>query len=67
MANFFYFDQNNQKQGPVTEQQLKELAAQGLISPDTPMEADGHQGTAGQIPGLFPPNCDENSCSIKQR
>ena len=52
--NFFYFNQNNQKLGPVSEAQLKELAAQGAISPDTPMETDdGHKGTAGQIPGLF--------------
>ncbi|MCL2710959.1 MAG: DUF4339 domain-containing protein [Planctomycetaceae bacterium] len=53
--NYFYLDQTNQKQGPVSEQQLKELAAQGIIGPQTPMETDtGHQGTAGQIPGLFP-------------
>ena len=57
MTNFYYFDQANQKQGPVSEQQLKELATQGVITPDTPMETDtGHQGTAGQIPGIFPPN-----------
>ena len=55
MPNFFYFDQFNQKQGPVNDQQLKELAAQGAIGPQTPLETDtGHQGTAGQIPGLFP-------------
>ena len=55
MANFFYFDQVNQKQGPVSAQQLKELATQGVIGPNTPMESDtGHKGLAGQIPGLFP-------------
>jgi len=54
MPNFFYFDQFNQKQGPVDDQQLKELAAQGVIGPQTPLETDtGHKGTAGQIPGLF--------------
>jgi len=53
--DYFYFDQTNQKRGPVSEQQLKELAAQGLIGPYTPMETDtGHKGVAGQIPGLFP-------------
>jgi len=52
--NFFYFDQTNQKQGPVSEQQLKELAAREIIGPHTPMETDdGHKGVAGQIPGLF--------------
>ena len=54
MANYFYFDQNNQKCGPVNDQQLKALAAQGVINPNTPMETDtGHQGLAGQIPDLF--------------
>jgi hypothetical protein len=54
MTNFFYTDANGSKQGPVSEQQLKELATQRLINPNTPMETDtGHQGTAGQIPGLF--------------
>lgn len=54
MANFFYIDANGQKQGDVTDQQLKELAAQGVITPTTPLETDtGHKGTAGQIPGLF--------------
>ena len=53
MANFFYFDQHNQKLGPVTEEQLKELAAQGAITAQTPMETDtGHKGVAGQIPGM---------------
>ena len=54
MANFFYYDANGQKFGPVNDAQLKALAAQGAIHPQTPMEADtGHKGTAGQIPGLF--------------
>jgi len=54
MPNFFYTDANGQKQGPVNDQQLKALAAQGIITPSTPMETDsGHKGTAGQLPGLF--------------
>ena len=54
MTNYFYFDKNNQKHGPISEQQLKALATQGTIGPHTPMETDtGHKGTAGQIPGLF--------------
>ncbi|MCL2709951.1 MAG: DUF4339 domain-containing protein [Planctomycetaceae bacterium] len=52
--NFFYFDQTNQKRGPVSQQQLKELAARGIIGPHTPLETDGgHKGVAGQIAGLF--------------
>ena len=54
MPNFFYADANGQKQGPVNDQQLKALAAQGVITPQTPMETDsGYKGTAGQLPGLF--------------
>ena len=54
MANFFYTDTNGQKQGPVTDQQLRTMAAQGIITPNTPLETEGgHKGTAGQIRGLF--------------
>ena len=63
MANYLYIDANGQKQGPVNAQQLQALAAQGVITPDTPLKADtGHQGKAGQIPGLFttPPPAESN-------
>lgn len=54
MTSFFYFDASGQKQGPVNDQQLRALAAQGVINPQTPLETDtGHKGQAGQIPGLF--------------
>jgi len=53
MASFFYFDANGGKNGPYNEQQLQTLAAQGIITPSTPLETDGgHKGVAGQIPGL---------------
>ncbi|GHT32101.1 hypothetical protein FACS1894214_3840 [Planctomycetales bacterium] len=56
MANFFYFDGNGTKQGPVSQEQLKSLAQQGGIRPETQLETDGgHRGTANQISGLFPP------------
>jgi hypothetical protein len=54
MANWFYFDANGNKQGPITPQQLKALADRGIVSPGTAMETDtGKKGVAGQIPGLF--------------
>jgi hypothetical protein len=61
MTNYYYTDASGQKQGLVTEEQLRELAARGSINPHTPMESDtGYQGVAGQIPGLVfnnpPPN-----------
>ena len=53
MPNFFYTDANGLKQGPISEQRLKELAMSGIIAPNTPLETDsGHKGTAGQLPGL---------------
>jgi hypothetical protein len=52
-TSYFYFDQTNQRRGPVNEQQLRELATRGVIGPHTPMETDtGYEGVAGQIPGL---------------
>lgn len=54
MPNYFYTDANGRKQGPVNEQQLKELSARGIITPQTPVETESgrHKGVAGQIPGL---------------
>jgi len=55
MPNWFYLDANGQQQGPVSDSQLKTLATQGIIQPDTPLATDtGKKGTAGQIRGLFP-------------
>ena len=52
MTNFFLTDKNGTKH-TVNEQQLQVLAAQGKITPATPLETDtGHTGLAGQIPGL---------------
>jgi TM2 domain-containing membrane protein YozV len=52
MANYFYTDANGQRQ-QINDQQLQALAAKGIITPSTPLEAEGgHQGVAGQIPGL---------------
>ena len=54
MTRFTYLDANGVVQGPVNEQQLKDLATQGIINPHTQLAADtGHRGVAGQIPGLF--------------
>ena len=54
MPKYLYLDANGQKQGPINDQQLKALAAQGVITPETPLATDaGHKGKAGQIPGLF--------------
>lgn len=55
MSNFYYTDANGQRQGAFTSSQLKALVAQGIITPDTPLETDtGHKGLAGQVKGLFP-------------
>ena len=55
MPNWFYIDANGQKQGPVSDSQLKTLAEQQVIQPNTLLATDtGKRGTAGQIRGLFP-------------
>ena len=55
MPNFYYTDAYGQKQGVISPSQLKELIAQGIITPDTLLETDnGHKGYARQIKGLFP-------------
>ena len=52
MANYFYTDENGQKYS-LTEQRLQTLVDRGVITPTTPLTTDtGHQGLAGQIPGL---------------
>jgi len=63
MPNYFYIDANGQKHGLVNDQQLQALAAQGVITPNTPLETEGgHKGTAGQIPGLqFTPQTAEQT------
>ena len=54
MPIFFYTDTNGIKHGPINEQQLKSLATQKVITPQTILETDsGHKGQAGQIRGLF--------------
>ena len=54
MSNWFYYDQQGQKIGPITDSELRELIVQGLILPDTKLETDtGHSVKARQVPGLF--------------
>ena len=66
MSKFFIINPNGRKQGPITEERLQELAAQGIIEPNTPLETDnGHKGTAGQIPGLTFNNTQKRNHSRK--
>ena len=54
VAYYYYFDEANQKRGPITEQQLKERMQWGHISPDTLIiAADAEDKTiADHIHGL---------------
>ena len=55
---YFYTDANGQRQGPINDQTLLALIAQGIILRTTPMETEGgHRGLAGQlqIPGIVWP------------
>jgi len=54
LPNMFFIDRNGQRRGPINDQQLRTLALQKVIIPETPMETEfGHKGLAGQIPNLF--------------
>ncbi|MDR1140543.1 MAG: CD225/dispanin family protein, partial [Planctomycetaceae bacterium] len=54
MANWFYYDNFGFRQGPITDNDLKSLVAQGIITPQTKMETeDGKSDFASQIKGLF--------------
>ncbi|GHT20806.1 hypothetical protein FACS189419_00620 [Planctomycetales bacterium] len=66
MPNFFYYDANGQKFGPVNDGQLKTLALRGIITPQTQLETEsGQKGLAGQIPGLsFPSFAAESKPKI---
>ncbi len=56
MANWFVYDAQGNKRGPITSAQLKALVESGKINRETALETDsGHKGKAGQIKGLFPP------------
>ncbi|MDR3108840.1 MAG: DUF4339 domain-containing protein [Planctomycetaceae bacterium] len=35
MANWYYYDSSNQRQGLITDAELKYLSAQGIITPET--------------------------------
>ena len=53
MANWFYYDGNGQKQGPVTGGQLKGLAKAGMITPETVVETEeGKTAPARKVKGL---------------
>ena len=63
MPNYFFTDANGNKRGPLTPPQVRALAAQGIITPETPMETDGgHKGRAGQLRGLFKTNEQSPPC-----
>ena len=57
MANWYYYDNSGQKQGPIRGRQLKNLARNGIITPRTFIETeDGRITLAGNAQNLpFPP------------
>ncbi len=54
MTNWFYYDANGVKIGPVDNEGMKRLAGIGAVSPDTVIETDsGRKSVAGKIQGLI--------------
>jgi hypothetical protein len=53
-TQYIYIDTNGQKQGPVSKKELQKLALEGIIEPNTPVQAStGHKGVAGQLPDML--------------
>jgi len=53
MSTFYYYDNDGQKQGPVTSKQLKGLAQEGQITPETIIESEeGMTSPARQMKSL---------------
>lgn len=53
MRQFYYYN-GAERRGPVASDQLRELAAAGVIIPETIIECDGKRTVAGKVNGLFP-------------
>ena len=50
MANYFYYDANGEKQGPVNAEQFRALVNQAIIRPYMKVETeDGRQTVAGEF------------------
>ena len=56
MADQWYYAQEGQQQGPVSQEQLKELASSGQLKPSNTVWKQGmaQWAKAGQVSGLFP-------------
>lgn len=53
MSNWYYFNEKDEKVGPVSSTVLKELARQGLITKETKIvNNNGRSAVAGQVNGL---------------
>ena len=55
MASQWYFDREGERQGPVTSQQLRAMASQGLVTPSTLVWREGFDEwvPASKVSGLF--------------
>ncbi len=54
--NWFYYDTNGRKYGPINGEQMRQLVTRGIIVPQTWLENEkGTRYKGEQIPGLFSP------------
>lgn len=54
VLKWFFLDNNNVRQGPISDEQLKTIVQRGIVTPTTAIETIyGYKGTADQIKGLF--------------
>ncbi|MDR3233776.1 MAG: hypothetical protein LBT46_08970 [Planctomycetaceae bacterium] len=55
--NWYYYDNNGTKSRLISQQELENLVARGIITRTTRLETEGgHKGLAGQVPGLIFPS-----------
>jgi len=53
MADWYYYNENGERVGPIRGRDLKQLARQGVVTPETKVEnAQGHTAVAINVKGL---------------
>lgn len=66
MASWFFYE-NNQKYGPITDQQLQQFATAGRITPETIVETEAGRWPAKAIKGInFPTDSPLEGLSFSQ-
>lgn len=67
MSNWYFYDKNGNKVGPIKSVAIKALSRQGLITPGTIIENEaGKSAMAGKVKGLEFPNPSATASPVEQ-